>query len=175
MSSGSCKGPSTVSSPTRGIFTNGYGSNTDIDAITIASKGNAIVVGRDLFFGGYSTGGASTGTRGVWAGGYASAAAAPYTMISTSIRGIDIASGGHAVEFGNLNSKQFGTYQTGTGSVVRGFWMGGADEPNSQAAGENIDMMNLKSGGKAENWGELSQGRSNPTAFSDCHGGLGGF
>ena len=53
--------------------------------------------------------------------------------------------------------------------------MGGADESNSQAAGENIDMMNLKSGGKAENWGDLTQGRSGCTAFSDCHGGLGGF
>ena len=48
-------------------------------------------------------------------------------------------------------------------------------EPNSAAAGEHIVMMNLKSGGNAENWGDLAQGRSGCTAFSDCHGGLGGF
>ena len=53
--------------------------------------------------------------------------------------------------------------------------MGGADEPNSAAAGEHIVMTNLKSGGNAENWGDLAQGRSGCTAFSYCHGGLGGF
>ena len=170
------KGPSTVSSPTRGIIANGYGAGTGIDAITIASKGNATVVGQDLFHGGYATGGASTGTRGVWGGGYTSTAASPYSgQSATSIRGIDISSGGNATEFGNLIHAKYATYNCGTGSNTRGFWMGGADEPNSQAAGENIDMMNLKSGGKAENWGDLTQGRSGCTAFSDCHGGLGGF
>ena len=176
MSDGSkTKGPSAVSSPTRGIITNGYGAGTGIDAITISSKGNAVVVGQDLFHGGYNTNGASTGTRGVWAGGYTSTASSPYTMTTTSIRGIDIASGGNATEFGNLLYKGQSTYGTGTGSHTRGFWMGGADEPNSAAAGEHIVMMNLKSGGNAENWGDLAQGRSGCTAFSDCHGGLGGF
>ena len=177
MTSGATKGPSATSSPVRGIVTNGYGSNTSIDAITIASKGNAITAGQDLFFGGYSTNGASTGTRGVWAGGYAIDAASPYTMQTTSIRGIDIASGGNAVEFGNLIYKEYATYGTGTGSNTRGFWMGGADEPapNALKAGRHIVMMNLKSGGNAEHWGELSIGRSGCTAFSDCHGGLGGY
>ena len=177
MTSGATKGPSATSSPVRGIVTNGYGSNTSIDAITIASKGNAITAGQDIFFGGYSTNGASTGTRGVWAGGYAIDAASPYTMQTTSIRGIDIASGGNAVEFGNLIYKEYATYGTGTGSNTRGFWMGGADEPapNALKAGRHIVMMNLKSGGNAEHWGELSIGRSGCTAFSDCHGGLGGY
>ena len=171
------KGPSTVSSPTRGIIANAYGAGTGIDAITISSKGNAVVVGQDLFHGGYSTNGASTGARGVWAGGYSATAASPYTMTTTSIRGIDIASGGNATEFGNLIYKNYATYGTGTGSHTRGFWMGGADEPAPAAtkAGRHIVMMNLKSGGEAENWGDLSQGRSGCTAFSDSHGGLGGY
>ena len=169
-------GPSSVSSPTHGIITNGY-SESSIDKVTIASKGNAIVVGQDMFFGGYSTGGASTGTRGVWGGGYVSGAASPWNLQTTSIRGIDIASGGNATEFGNLRDKNYATYNCGTGSHTRGFWMGGADEPAPAAtkAGQPIVMMNLKSGGEAESWGDLIQGRSNPTAFSDCHGGLGGF
>ncbi len=167
-------GPSTVSSPTHGIITNGY-SQSSIDKVTIASKGDAVDVGDDMFFGGYATGGASTGTRGVWAGGYASPGASPYTMQTPSIRGIDIASGGNPVEFGTLIHRKYGTYQCGTGSHIRGFWMGGADEPNSAAAGEHIQMMNLKSGGKAEHWGDLNIARSGCTAFSDCHGGLGGF
>ena len=171
------KGPSTVSSPTRGIITNGYGAGTGIDAITIASKGNAVTVGKDLFHGGYNTNGASTGTRGVWAGGYTATAASPYAMTTTSIRGVDIASGGNATEFGNLIYSQYNTYGTGTGSHTRGCWMGGADEPAPAAtkAGRHIVMMNLKSGGEAENWGDLTQGRSGCTAFSDSHGGLGGF
>ena len=132
-----------------------------------------------MFWGGYATGGASTGTRGVWAGGYTGAAASPYgTNISTtSIRGVDIASGGNPIEFGNLIYNQYNTYNCGTGSNVRGFWMGGAAEPLAAAlyAGPHIVMMNLKSGGESENWGDLPIGRSGCTAFSDCHGGLGGF
>jgi len=168
-------GPSSVSSPTHGIITNGY-SEESIDKVTIASKGNAILVGQDMFFGGYSTGGASTGTRGVWAGGYGTGASSPYAgQQTTSIRGVDIASGGNSTEFGNLIYREYCTYICGTGSNTRGFWMGGADEPNSAKAGPHITMVNLKSGGEAENWGDLTQGRSNPTAFSDCHGGLGGI
>ena len=171
------KGPSTVSSPTRGIIANAYGAGTGIDAITISSKGNAVTVGQDLFHGGYNTNGASTGTRGVWAGGYTATAASPYSMTTTSIRGVDIASGGNATEFGNLIYSQYNTYGTGTGSHTRGFWMGGADEPAPAAtkAGPHIVMMNLKSGGESEYWGELSVGRSGCTAFSDSHGGLGGY
>ncbi len=170
-------GPSTVSSPTHGIITNGYGQSS-IDKVTIASKGNAVDVGDDLFYGGYATGGASTGTRGVWGGGYTSAAVSPYSgMSTTSVRGVDIASGGNSTEFGNLIYSQYATYICGTGSHTRGFWMGGAAEPLAAAlySPPHIVMMNLKSGGEAENWGDLPIGRSGCTAFSDCHGGLGGI
>ena len=169
-------GCSTVSSPTHGIITNGYNSSS-IDKVTIASKGNAVSVGEDMFFGGYSTGGASTGTRGVWAGGYGSAAVSPYTTQTASIRGIDIASGGNSIEFGNLHHKRFATYQCGTGSCTRGFWMGGADDPapGGLKAGHHIDYVDIRSGGNSEDWGDLTRGRSGCTAFSDCHGGLGGF
>ena len=170
-------GPSTVSSPTHGIITNGYGQSS-IDKVTIASKGNAILVGTDMFWGGYATGGASTGTRGVWGGGYTAAAVSPYSgMSTTSVRGVDIASGGNSTEFGNLIYSQYNTYNCGTGSNVRGFWMGGAAEPLAAAlyAGPHIVMMNLKSGGESEHWGDLPIGRSGCTAFSDCHGGLGGY
>ena len=131
-----------------------------------------------MFFGGYGTGGASTGTRGVWGGGYTSAAVSPYSgMSTTSIRGIDIASGGNATEFGNLIYSEYNVYNCGTGSNVRGFWMGGAAEPLAAAlySGPHIVMMNLKSGGESEHWGDLPIGRSGCTAFSDCHGGLGGI
>ena len=65
--------PSVSASPTRGIITNDFSSNADIDLISIQSKGNAIEFGKDMYYGGYgANGGASTGTRGVWMGGYAS-------------------------------------------------------------------------------------------------------
>ena len=83
----------------------------------------------------------------------------------------------HSIEFGNLHHKRFATYQCGTGSCTRGFWMGGADEPapGGLKAGHHIDYVDIRSGGNSEDWGDLTRGRSGCTAFSDCHGGLGGF
>ena len=96
---------------------------------------------------------------------------------TTSVRGIDIASGGNATHFGDLIHQRFAAYQCGTGSRTRGFWMGGADEPAAGGlkASHNNVSVEIQSGGQAEDWGDLGQARSSPTAFSDCHGGLGGF
>ena len=77
-------------------------ANKEIYFITIASKGNSVEFGLDIYSGQYHQGGGSTGTRAVWAGGYSSNTASPYAakVKTTSIRGVNIESGGLAVEYG---------------------------------------------------------------------------
>ena len=84
---------------------------------------------------------------------------------------------GFFTRLGGISIGIFEGLNCGTGSNVRGFWMGGAAEPLAAAlyAGPHIVMMNLKSGGESEHWGDLTIGRSGCTAFSDCHGALGGI
>ena len=153
--------PSSVSNGTRGVFA--YEGN--ISQVTISSKGNSVWIGRDLFNGQYQSGGASSGTRGIWASGQE-----PGGATTTSIRGVDISSAGNAVEFGNLSLNR--SHASGSGSHTRGIWMGGWISPNEN---NTIDYVNIQSGGEAEDFGDLLSVVYNPGVVSDCHGGLGGY
>ena len=170
------RGSGSVSSATRGII-----ANKEIDFITIASKGNSTEFGKDLFVGQYHQGGGSTGTRGMWAGGYSGPATSPYgaTMKATSIRGINIESGGSAVEFGNMVSNRGSTnaaynYHTGTSDKTRAVWMGGYQiDPNQHV--NNIDFFTMNSTGSAQDFGDLINEVSLNSSCCDSHGGLGGY
>ena len=165
-----------VSSPTRGII-----ANKEIDFITIASKGNSTEFGMDLFTGTYHQGGGSTGTRGMWAGGYGGPASSPYAAImkTSSIRGINIESGGFAVEYGNLVSNRGSTgaaynYNTGTSDKTRAVWMGGYQiDPNQHV--NNIDFFTMNSSGFAQDFGDLTKELAHNGSCCDSHGGLGGI
>ena len=172
------QGPSATASPTRGIITNDYSSNLDIDTITIASKGNGLTFGRDLFYGGYGgNNGASTGTRGVWMGGYTSnnSQSPQAKRRTTSIRGVDFASGGNAVEYGNLISANYSVYGSSTGTTTRGFYFGGFAPDGSIDAVNVIQFMNIQSSGDALDFGDLTVPRYSIGSVCDSHGGLGGF
>ena len=164
------------SSPTRAII-----ANKEIDFITIASKGNSVEFGKDLFVGQYHQGGGSTGTRALWAGGYGGPASTPYgaEVKSTSIRGVNIESGGMATEYGNLVVKRGSTaaaynYMSGTSDRTRAVWMGGYQiNPNQHV--NNIDFFTMNSFGSAQDFGDLNQPQSLNTTCCDSHGGLGGF
>ena len=172
------QGPSATASPTRGIITNDYSSNLDIDTITIASKGNGLTFGRDLFYGGYGgNNGASTGTRGVWMGGYTSnnSQSPQAKRRTTSIRGVDFASGGNAVEYGNLMSANYSVYGSSTGTTTRGFYFGGFAPDGSIDAVNVIQFMNIQSSGDAQDFGDLTVPRYSIGSVCDSHGGLGGF
>ena len=169
-------GSGSVSSPTRGII-----ANVQIDYIITASKGNSTEFGKDLFVGQYHQGGGSTGARGMWAGGYSGPYAIPYTAVvkATSIRGINIESGGLAVEFGNMVSNRGSTgaaynYHTGTSDKTRAVWMGGYQiDPNQHV--NNIDYFTMNSSGSAQDFGDLTKEHAHNSSCCDSHGGLGGF
>ena len=164
------------SSPTRAVI-----ASKEIDLITIASKGNSIEFGMDLFTGQYHQNGGSTGTRAMWAGGYSGPAYSPYgvDMKTTSIRGVDIQSGGVATEYGNLvpNRGSHGSaynYMSGTSDKTRAVWMGGYQiDPNQHV--NNIDFFTMNSSGSAQDFGDLTKELSLNTTCCDSHGGLGGF
>ena len=170
------KGHGTGSSGTRAIIV-----NKEIEFITIASKGNGVEFGMDLFTGQYHQGGGSTGTRAVWSGGYGGPGASPYNypMKTTSIRGIDIQSGGVATEYGNLVSNRGShnsayNYHTGTSDRTRAVWMGGYQvDPNQHV--NNIDFFQMNSTGNAQDFGDLMRAVSLNTSCCDSHGGLGGI
>jgi hypothetical protein len=170
------RGSGTGSSATRVII-----ANKEIDFITIASKGNSVEFGKDLFVGQYHQGGGSTGTRAMWAGGYSGPATSPYgvEMKTTSIRGVNIESGGVATEYGNLTPNRGSTgaaynYNSGTSDKTRAVWMGGYQlDPNQYV--NNIDFFTMNSTGNAQDFGDLTEGIALNTTCCDSHGGLGGI
>jgi hypothetical protein len=173
------QGPSATASPTRGIITNDYSSNIDIDKITIASKGNGVAFGKDLYYGGYgATNGASTGSRGVWMGGYTSSTGTSPTQNlrrTTAIRGVEFSSGGNATEYGDLVSASYAVYNSATGTKNRGFCFGGFVPDGSIDATNVIQFMNIQSSGDAQDFGDLTKPRYSIGSACDSHGGLGGY
>ena len=172
------QGPSATASPTRGIIANDFSSNVNVDFITIASKGNGVAFGKDLYHGGYGgNNGASTGTRGVWMGGYSSNNPKSPQAIrrTTSIRGVDFASGGNAVEYGNLMSANYSVYGSSTGTTTRGFYFGGFAPDGSIDAVNVIEFTNIQSSGDAQDFGDLTVPRYSIGSVCDSHCGLGGF
>ena len=93
------------SSPTRGVYGGGQGTDTPsttnaIEFITIASEGNAQDFG-DLTVARMSGGGASSKVRGLFCGGYAY----PGSVVTKDeIDFVTIASTGNATDFGNLTT-----------------------------------------------------------------------
>ncbi len=167
--------PGSVSSPTRGLFAGGQ-TGTEISAVNIASKGNATRFGEDLFDGGYTHGGGSTGVRGIWAGGYSVPSGSPYPINrhTRSIRGVIIASDGNAVEFGELQRSLGLTYVAGLSDKTRACW-GGGYVLSPTADLNTIEYFQMNSSGNAMDFGDLTQSRSLLGSLSDSHGGLGGY
>jgi len=158
------------SSPTRGIIGGGEGSGyaspsrtSDIEYVTIASKGDAVLFG-DLTTQAGNPAGFSNSVRGFFAGGE------PRNW--TKIDMITIASTGNAIYFGDL--RQGRIVVNGTASQTRGFIMGGMN--NGPGAYVNtIESVEIASSGSAEDWGDLVTARWGGASVSDSHGGLGGF
>ena len=158
------------SSPTRGIIAGGEGPayasptrTSDIEYVTIASKGDSVLFGQLTTETG-NPGGFSNSVRGFFAGGEPK----NWTKIDT----INIASTGNAIHFGDL--RQGRIVVNGTASQTRGFILGGMN--NGPGAYVNlIESVEIASSGNAVDWGDLSIARWSGASISDSHGGLGGF
>ena len=105
-----------LSNSTRAVVAGGYvdpspGNTSHIDFVTIQTKSNAIDFG-DLSGNKEGMGGASSETRGLFAGG---------TGVINTIDFITIASTGDAVDFGDMNTgrKNFGGFSDSHGGLSR--------------------------------------------------------
>ena len=158
-------GPAGVSNGTRGLFGGGERSSpagqvTHIDAITIQSKGNAVKFG-DLTYRTYGVAAGSNSVTGIYGGGA--------TTLS-NINKIIIASDGNVTDFGNLTVKRRSL--SATASQTRVVFAGGFGSP---AKVNTLDYVTIASSGNAFDFGDLSRLIEQQSAFSDSHGGLGGF
>ena len=158
-------GPAGVSNGTRGLFGGGERSSpaglvAHIDAITIQSKGNAVKFG-DLTYKTYGIAAGSNSVTGIYGGGA--------TTLS-NINKIIIASDGNVTDFGNLTVKRRSL--SATASQTRVVFAGGVGSP---AKVSTLDYVTIASSGNAFDFGDLSRLIEQQSAFSDSHGGLGGF
>jgi len=139
--------PTGVSSGSRGVMGAGYSLIQTMEYVTIASTGNAVSFGSLTTPRGGGAGGASSATRGLFAGGYTP------TRIN-SIDFITISSLGNAADFGDLTEAR--STNAGCSNSTRGIFAGG-DTPTRV---NTIDYVTIASLGNAQDFGDLTTIRS---------------
>ena len=156
----------TCASPTRGIFNQG-GTPTykkTIEYITIATGGNATRFGESSKAGASAPMGASSTTRGVFAGGQFDN---PYPQTDI-IDFITIATEGNAQDFGDLTAAT--SHGSGLSNSIRGCFAGGSS-PNKTNV---IEFVTIASTGNASDFGDLTVARDRlGQGAADAHGGIG--
>ena len=157
---------STCASPTRGIFNQGSVPTykKTIEYITIATGGNATRFGESTKAGAGGPAGASSVTRGVFAGGQHDN---PYPL-SDIIDYITIATEGNAIDFGDLAAAT--VQASGLSNSIRGLFAGGSS-PNKTNV---ISFVTIASTGNATDFGDLTVARDRlGQGAADAHGGIG--
>ena len=155
----------TCASPTRGIFNQGSTPTykKTIEYITIATGGNATRFGESSKAGAGSPMGASSTTRGVFAGGQFDN---PYPQTDI-IDFITIATEGNAQDFGDLTAAR--SHGSGLSNSIRGCFAGGSPSETNV-----IEFVTIASTGNASDFGDLTVGRSRlGQGACDAHGGIG--
>jgi len=162
---GSNRGKGTCGSTTRGVFAGGFGNDSSvnisnaIDYFTIASTGNGTDFGDLTLARGFMTGGGSSGTRGLIAGGSATG-----NVANNTIDYITIASTGNATDFGDLSSSGQWSSTSNKNRMVSG--------TNAQG-NANIVYVQMSTTGNSTTFGSLTVTRTNGFgSVCDAHGGL---
>ena len=150
-------------SPTRGFIGAGGGRNSPyyqnfIDFIIIATRGDSQDFG-DISVTRKASGGCSSTTRGVFAGGDTG------SKVDT-IDYITMASEGNATDFGNLSAAA--CFCAGTSDKIRGVLSIG----DTGSVVNTIDFITISSTGNASDFGDLTSVRRFAAPASDSHGGL---
>ena len=161
----------TMNSSTRCVIPGGWTSgsvNTNvIQFITFATTGNAQDFGDVDYSGGArASGGFSSPTRGVFAGG----ADSPSNNAINIIHFVTLASTGNSTDFGDISAAKR-IEGGGTSSHIRGIIAGSL----SPAQINTIEFVTIATTGNSQDFGDLLSSRSQDGyvgALSDCHGGL---
>ena len=155
-------------SGTRGVFGGGRTSDPDvehdvtIDFITLSTSGEETKFG-DLTDARAQLTGASSSTRGIFAGGNDGPAA---TNIVDVIDYVTIATESNAIDFGNLTAARV------VGSSSNNIRVINAGGFVSSALVNTIDFVTIATTGNATDFGDLVTAGSHMTHCSDAHGGL---
>jgi len=171
-----------AASPTRAVILGGTGPGftylSSVDYVNIASKGNSIQYGEWIFAGAFGCGAQSNSIRAIKAGGFSFATGGANSC--SLIGAITIATGGNAINFGDLrngpgqDNRTYFAGQGGAASATRGIFYNGGESttPTSRA----ITSIELETGGSPTYFGDAGQPNERfHSGLSDSHGGLGGF
>ena len=150
-------------SPTRGFIGAGGGRNSpyiqkSIDFITIATKGDSTHFG-ELTVARKASGGCSSTTRGIFAGGDSGSKVDTMDYIT-------MASEGNATDFGNLSAAA--CFCAGTSNKIRGV----VNIGDTGSVVNTIDFITISTTGNATDFGDLTTVRRFAAPASDSHGGL---
>ena len=151
-------------SRTRGFITGGYNSGTQIEYITMATKGTN---GDWDNIAQWSEGGCGMGnqTRGFNMGGFIRPAPLAWTRPS-NIDCWNTSTTGTAFNFGDLNDDL--NYSAAFASTTRGFNIGGTNPAVSNA----IQYVTISTTGNGQDFGDLTQGAYVPSGCSNATRGL---
>ena len=155
---GSTGGYSPMASPTRAVFAR---ASQGINYINFTTGGKTQVFGDmrgDSRSGHIAS--CSNSTRGLMLGGEAPSRVNTITYITLNTLG-------NGADFGDLTAVR--NDQDAVASQTRGFVVGGS----TGSVTNLIDFVTIATTGNASDFGDLTQARSQPSSFSDCHGGLG--
>ena len=162
-------GSAAVANPTRALWTGGYvapASNVPkytIDYVNISTLGSAKDFGDLYYYTNYSDT-ASSGTRGIHAGG-------GVPSRTDIIQYIAFASLGNGQDFGSLTDSR--DHLAGTDNSVRGIFAGGQSPSGGGTYVNKIDYITISTLGNAVEFGELSRpDLAYAGGCSDSHGGL---
>ena len=145
-----------------------------IDYIEIVSTGNATDFG-NLSTTGWSLGGASNSTRGVFFGRNINQAMSSSSHFKNNIDYITIASTGNATDFGDLTGNR--GLVSAAASDTRACCFGGAGQ-NQSASNDGlterdfIEYVTIASTGNSTDFGNLTDARMGTASASGAHGGL---
>ena len=161
-----------ASNPVRGFVMangdDGNNQNSDVDVVTIASKGNSVKFGDMTHKRGQSAS-FSNSTRAIQACG----SDGPSARSTNTIDYITMSSDGTGIDFGD-SPNSVSQLKTGAASQTRGCFAGGTTDGSD--AINTINFIQIATTGNAQDFGDLFAGRRNGMGgLSDSHGGLGGF
>jgi len=164
-----------TASPTRAFARGGFHPSNDskvssqIDMVTIASKGNAIKFG-DPTQRTYGMAACANNIRAIYAGGYSNHPDSSVIATSKTIEYFTMASEGNATDFGDLMIAK--ASPCGNSNQVRGVISGGYVAPTGT---NSMEFITITTTGAAQDFGDLIDTDFRMAGTSDSHGGLGGY
>jgi len=111
-----------------------------------------------------ATGTYNAGTRGIFG------AIGVYPNSSVTIHYSTIATFGNTVDFGDLNESR--RYAAGCSSKIRGLFGGGVEAAPGPSKRDSIDYITIATTGNANDFGDLTEARWSPSAFSNATRGI---